>query len=337
MSSPAPGFAPRPLFSALLLATLVGLAAAGVAVWRLGNQVKALTDRTTTTEGILHEVLGEVTRTRLEQSAGSLGPQALLTKLRTYAPLLVSARTAEPDFKAADKEMKAILRAFAAVGQDAWAPIVARLGELSGDKNFDEVKWLLEAAVVVDPKAGKEILKEVLLGRRLPAPRLRWYAARMMTDLDRPLAQNLLRQIVTTESSHGVNVDRAAPYGGDAIDPAAAATTGFHNFIKWYVGTDDPKMDETLLMVIGRAEHDQVTIQECIKVLGERRCAAAIEPIQKLYKQPPLHQENPLFLMHCVDALHAIGGESARPFLEEALRTTTIETVANHIKGLLKK
>ena len=101
--------------------------------------------------------------------------------------------------------------------------------------------------------------------------------------------------------------------------------------------SDDPQLEDTLLMVMQRSEHDVVTVQECIKVLGQRRCERAVPAIEKLYRNPPNRVENPLFLVHCLTALHAIQGERARPFLEEALRTATTDTVANHCKHLLSQ
>ena len=114
---------------------------------------------------------------------------------------------------------------------------------------------------------------------------------------------------------------------------AALAQGGFSNFVLWYLRSEDPQTDDTLLMVLGRTEHDLTTIQDCVKALGERRCARAVEPIQKLFKHPP--QQNPILLNHCVDAVHKIQGDAARPWLEEAMRTTEVQTVADHIKHLL--
>jgi hypothetical protein len=211
------------------------------------------------------------------------------------------------------------------------------MDELKGDKNFDELKWLLEAAVRVDKPAGLEIVKEVLLGTRFPAPRLRWYAARMMIDFDKPVAQAALRQILTTESSRGMDPERAAAQNATIIDQAAFASTGFSNFVQYYVLSEDPKLDETLLMVLGRTEHDVATLQECVKVLGSRGCERAAEPIKKLYLRPPGAQENPIFLTYCLTAIAAIEGEKARPFFEEMLAKATTEKVANHLKDLLSK
>ncbi|HZN38791.1 MAG TPA: hypothetical protein VFD82_08300 [Planctomycetota bacterium] len=316
----------------LLVAAALLLGLVGVTAW-LACRVQALTTANAAMRSSLDEVLGEVTRIRIEQSTEMKGPKALLEKLRTYAPLVASSRTTDPDFKAAHKEIQAVLRAFQSIGEDAWAPIMGRLGELRGDKDFDEVRWLLEAAVRVDPKESKPILQQVLLGRYLPSPRLRLQAARMLIDLDKPLAQTLLRQILVTEFHNGMNPDRA-PHA-EVPDRAALAQQGFNNFVLWYLRSEDPQIDDTLLMVLGRTEHDVMTIQDCVKALGERRCARAVEPIQKLFKNPP--QQNPLLLYYCADAVHKIQGDAARPWLEEAMRTTNVQSVADHIKQLLGK
>jgi hypothetical protein len=338
MSAPTPpsGSSSR-LALALASAATLAAAAAGYLLFDLGRRIDALGAQVAQRDQQIQNIHGEVTRLRLEQSAGVQGPSALLAKLKTYAPLLVSARTTQPDFESAKKEMDAVLRAFATMGDAAWGPLEERMKDLKGDKNFDELKWLLEAAVRVDQKRGLDIVQAVLRGTKFPAPRLRWYAARMLIDLDKPVAQAILRQILSTESSRGINPERAAAYGATIPDPAAFATTGFHNFVNYYVLTEDPQMDSTLLMVMGRSEHDTVTVQTCVEVLGKRRCAAAVDPIQKLFQNPPGMVENPIFQTKCLDALLEIQGkQAARPFFEAMLAKTTNETVANNLKEKLK-
>lgn len=325
----------RLLPTILSCALAAGLAATAAVVWRQGRRIDDLTAAARTNDATLQQILAEVNRVRLEQRSEVLGTQGLLKKLQTYAPMLTSARVPEPDYLAAKAEMDAILRALATIGEDAWKPITERLRELKSDTNFDEVKWLLRAAVKVDPKAGKEIVKDVLAGTRLPSPRLRLEAARMMTEIDKPLAQTMLRHILMTESSRGVNMERAMAQGAPIPDAAALSASGFHNFVAQYTETDDPQIDDTLLMVVGRAEHDLATVQKCVELLGRRKCERATATIEKLYRNPPHNQENPLFLNHCLTALHQIKGAAARPFLEEALKNATTETVANHCTFLL--
>ncbi len=315
---------------------VVALAATATAVLRQANQLRQLELAEQASRDKLDEIYAEITRLRLEQRADEKGPQGLLAKLKAYAPMLASARTTAPDYKSAQDEMEAILRALQTHGPDAWPFVRGRIAELKADQNFDEIKWLLEAAVRVDPKAGAELLKQVLQGTLLPSARLRWYAADRLIAHDRPLAQQLLRQILETESARGINLERAAAYNLPIPD-ATAGSSGFFNFVVHYIRSEDPKMEDTLLMVIGRSEHDAPTIKECIEELGRIKSQQAIAPIERLFKNPPGRVEDPLFLNKCLDALDSIQGAAAVPFFEEALRSASTESVARHAGTLLAK
>ena len=212
---------------------------------------------------------------------------------------------------------------------------MARLQAADPREDFDEVKWLLEVAVRLDLTAGKQLIKEVMLGQRLPNPRLRWFACRIMTERDVQLARQLMRQILMTESSRGINPDRAAHYNMPVPDQAAFAVTGFNNFVTRYLQTDDPKTEETLMQLLGRVEHDQVTIQECVKELGRRKCKAATKMIKKLYDDPPLAQQNPLFFGHVIDAVATIEGKDSIEWLESKLPTAVTDVVAARIQNAL--
>ncbi len=333
----APAARTPQLLVAALVAAIAGLGIAVAGALRADAAMRRLTEQQAENHAVLQQVLGEVTRFRLEQSAGSKGPQALLEKLRTYASLAADSRTAQPDYKNARKEMDAVLRAFASLGADALPAIEARLGQLNASKDHDEIVQLMAATARVDAKAGSELLRAVLLGLRLPAPRLRWAAAHQLLQHDKALAQALLRQILLTESWQGINPDRAAAFDASVPDPAAYATSGFHNFVQWYIRSDDPQLEGTLLMVLGRTEHDAVTIQECMKALGERRCARAVEAIEKAYLKPPLGRENPVFQKICLNSLFDIRHAEAKPFLEQALTSATSDVVADHAKALLTR
>lgn len=303
---------------------------------RAERALRAQSERLDASEQLLQQLLGEVTRLRIEQSVDGMGAAALLEKLQAYAPLMSDARATEPDYQNAKKEIVAILRAFEALGKDAaWGPVTKRLAEADPRKDFDEVKWLLEVAVRLDLSAGKQIVKEVMLGVRLPNPRLRWFACRVMTERDIQLARQLMRQILLTESSRGVNTDRAASYNMLIPDKAAYAVTGFNNFVSRYLQTDDPKTEDTLMQLLLRVEHDQITIQECVKELGRRKCARAVKLIKKLYDNPPLAQQNPLFFGHVIDAIATIEGRDAIEWLESKLPTAATDVVAARIQNAL--
>jgi hypothetical protein len=341
MSAPSPS-SPHPTRPWLAPAAIAGgLAAFGFLQWQHQHAVRTelatLTTAQTETRKVLDDMLGEVTRFRIEQSAGTKGPQALLEKLDLYAPLLSNSRVNEPDYFTTKKEMDSILRAFGTLGQDAWKPLQDRLAQCKPDKDIDKIKWLFEACARVDVAATSGQMKEVLLGRAFPQPRLRWFAAELLTRIDLPVAQTALRQILLTESSRGIDPTRAAHYGGGIPDKQALAATGFNNFVVAYVRTNDAKLEEILQQVIARSEHDAITVQECVKVLGDRKCAAAVPQIEKLYREPPLQQQNPLFLNYCLDALVEIQGPAAKPFLEQALPNAATDVVAKKIQFLLHK
>ena len=335
MTAPSPSPARTP---GLTVALLGLLAAGGAAGWQalelrgLQSKVEALA----TEQGAL---AAEVTRFRIEQRADSKGPQALLEKLRVYAPLLTNSRIPEPDYQAARLEMDAILKAMAGVGKDMWAPLVERYRQLDPTKDYDEKNRLLEAALVVDPEQAKALLLKTLQGyhRDTPvSPRLRWLAADLLLKADKPLAGRTLREILGYESSRGIQPDRAIAYQ-IPIPDTTAMSTGFHNFIERYVSSGDPETETTLLMVIGRSEHDLPTVQECVKALGALKSAKATKAIEQLYRKPPVIQDNPIFLCHCLDALVSIRGKEACSFLQEALAAGGNEIVVNKIRFLMQE
>jgi hypothetical protein len=342
----------RPLARGLSLSLGVLLVAVATAAYlslrSLQTAVDTLAARLAGAEEQLQVLAGEVTRFRIEQPAEGRGPAALLEKLRAYAPLLTSAATAAPEFKMAQQEMQAVLRAFPGLGTDGMAAIRARLRQLDPKADFDEVHWLIEAATRCEPVAGEEIAAKVLQGNwefggprpeapiTAAPPRLRWKAADLLLRIDQPRAQLLLRQILLTESARGVDPDRAAAHNVPMLDPAAVAVTGFHNFVLHYLRSGDPETEETLLQVLQRPTDDVVTLQEVIEALGARKSARAVKRIEAIYSAPPGASENPLFLCKCLEALAAIRGEAARPFLEEELGKVTNEIVAKRISALLQ-
>jgi len=337
MATAAP--APRNPFSLLAVGLLVaiGTGAAGYELAGLRQSVQQLQQDLQQRDATLQEIHGEITRLRLEQTTGQPGAKGLMRRLEQFAELTSSSRVPDPDYQAAKKEMQAILRAFAALGEEAFEPVLNRLHQLDPQQQFDQVKSLLEATVAIDQPRGIELLRDALLGIKFPAPRLRWYAAQRLIELDKPLAQTLLRQILTTESSRGPDLERVKAYGLSVPDRAALATSGFDTFVGYYIASEDAEMDATLLMVIGRTEHDTMTIQTCVEALGKRRCQLAAEPIQHLCENPPGGVENPIFLIKCLDALEAIQGKQARPFFEHLLTRTSTPRVADHLKALLAR
>ena len=344
MTLPAPESGRSTAATLLPIALIAAIGFAGYAWLRTesvlaaqGEQLKSQDAQLKKVDETLKEMLREVTRMRIEQSSEGQGPQALLDKLKVYAPMASDARITEPDFQNAKREIVAIVRAFEACGESAWEPVTERLREADVKVDFDEIKLLMEIAIRLDPKAGKQIAKDVLQGQRMPYPRLRWWAADLLVRHDKPLAGQLLRQILMTESSRGVNMNRAQGAGIQIPDKAAYATTGFNNFVQRYILSEDSKLESTLTLMLTRVEHDAITIQECIKELGKRKSQQALASIKKVYDNPPLEQQNPLFLSICVRAIDEIEGKECVAWMEEKLKTAPTDTVANSIQTVLDK
>lgn len=323
------------ILAASLAAALGLLGYQTFAVVGLRGEVADLRQEAAAARAQLEIVAGEVTRFRIEQRAQGQGARALIEKLEAYAPQLADARVAEPQYRFAKQEMEAVLRAFASLGEAALPCVLARIEELDPVADYDRVRGLLEAATHAAPDAGRNLVVEVLQGRRLPSARLRGWAAQELVGLDPKLAQQTLRQILLTESARGIDPDRAVAANLPHLDPAAVATTGFYKFVLHYLRTEDPQTDDTLLQVLTRTTTDPMTLQEIVEALGARRCARAAKHIEALYRNPPGYQ-NPLFLNKCLTALWQIRGEEARPFLEAELARATNDVVAGHIQHLLK-
>lgn len=285
----------------------------------------------------LSRIESEITRLRMEQRVGGQGPQALMQMLRSYADAMVNARTTAPDYLHAQEQMRALLRAFTALGQDGVAPLTQRFASLDPLKDFDEMRWILEALVACDAEKGKQLVVQVLLGRSKPNPRLRWAAADLLLRADKSTAQSTLRQVLLTETSRGIDPDRAAAYGASILDPAAIAATGFFNFVLHYLRSEDPQAEETLLQVLARPMQDVATLQETIEALGSMRSARAQKRIEELYLKPPGAQQNPLFLNKCLDALVAIRGKECKPWLQQQLAAAEHELVVQHVDRLIQE
>ena len=80
-------------------------------------------------------------------------------------------------------------------------------------------------------------------------------------------------------------------------------------------------MENTLLRILGDTQYyDTITVQKSVQALGELKSVAAVERIQKLYRQQspiPGQIPNALFRMKCLIAVVNTLGADAREFLRE--------------------
>src|SRR5262245_29262746 len=114
MTAPVPPV-PSRLVPIALTAVLAALC--GTVFW-LTTSVSKLTERSERASQELTQVLKELNRIRIEQSAQGKGIHALIEKMVAYAPILTEAQVTKPDFLAAKKEMEAVHRAVESIGPD---------------------------------------------------------------------------------------------------------------------------------------------------------------------------------------------------------------------------
>lgn len=327
----------RNLHLALLLPGLACLAGL-VMVWqRMGGLRQAIEE----SRGELQAVQRTLHLLRLERGSKGLGIEALLEQLRHYAPLLDRSTTPRVEVPAIEARVREILSAMEGLGPEATRRVEQAFLAETGTDQDEYRKWLLVAATRLDPIRGKVLLARVIRALDLPvSARLRWLACDEMVRVDAQQAGLVLRELLRSESARGVQRDRLPPeLRATVVEQFAlrTAASGFHNFVARYADTKDPDLVATLLMVIGRQEHDLPTIQECVKVLGQVRAREASEAIRKLFQSPPAVQDNPLFRNHCLDAIAAIDGSSATEWFEAMLRAEKHELVRNKLVDLLKR
>ena len=328
-----------PLRTALVALPLLVVLGLGYAGYRglqqtIGNIERQLTVLTEAN----HELTQAMQLYRYERGSKGLGVQALLDQMRHWAPMLQNASTPAATVPTIEKRMHEILDAMVALGPDAFAAVQQAL--LQTDTHQDELaKWLLRAAQRVDPARAEELLVRVIQRDQITvSPRLRMIAADQLIALDKERAGAVLRQILRQESHTGLVPSRLSVDQADVIPAGMAqATPEFFNFIDRYVSTGDPEVEATLLMILGRPEHDTLTVQSTVKALGALRAKAAVDRIQQLFEKPVGAVDNPLFRNHCLEALAQIQGKEACAFFDAALTKEQNALVANKLKDLIKR
>lgn len=325
---------------ALLALSILGFGGLGYAAWEHRAQARELRDEIAR----LREDAQALTRTvhllRFERG-GQSGASALLEQLRHWAPKLAVATTPSAEIPDIQRRVDDLIAAFRACGPDAW-PVLQKAFDTTTSEYDDETrKWLLVAMTRVDATRGRELLARLIRGLDIAAsPRLRLFACDELTRLDKPLAGRVVHDLLGYASSQGINTDRIPLAYAKDLAPhvtGAAAYSGFHNFVARYIATDDPELEPTLLMLLGRSEHDLVTMQECVKELGKRKSKPALARIQELFAAPPGFQDNPLFRNHCLEAIAAIEGARARVWLEARLAEEKSDLVITKLQDLLKR
>lgn len=285
-----------------------------------------------------------LTLMRFEQlDKNGLGMGALLGQIREFAPVYVAPTTTAPERDAILVRLQSVIRAMGAIDpDDAWNALHRAFAATEPiAANEETVRWILYGMVEVDPARAKPLLVELVRGLQQRAtPNTRLFAADRLIDLDQALAGETLRGILEYQSASGVN-ERRMPTELAREFPNAAQTIGpfpgFYLFVQRFHRTGHPDLENVLMMILGRQEHDLVTVQECVRLLGEMRSRQAIGALQRLFDRPPGLQLNAIFRRHCLDALVAIQGDEICAFLRDKLRQEQDSLVRGKLIDLIKQ
>ncbi len=329
--APARGSVIGSLFAFLAFAAAT---CAVVLVWRQGREIELLRQTEAETQRVLQLL-------RAEQRAGVGGADAIVSQLRFWAPKLQTAATPAAEIPQIERRIHDLLEGATALGVDATASFTSAYLKAKPVEDDEFRKWLLRALLAADPARGKEIAIQSVRGLQFPvSPRTREYAADELIRVDRVAAGQLLRDILHYESSRGVDADRIPQEFREKFPEAVYAHgghfPGFFNFVARYCETDDPERIPTLIMLLGRNQHDLTTTQEVVKQLGTLKARDAVEEIQRVYREPPGISDNPIFRNHCLEALGKILGREACPFFEKELREQTHPIVSEKLKSLMQ-
>ena len=275
---------------------------------------------------------------RIEQSSEGQGIDALLEKIRTFSPHLAQAGSMTFEY---EERMDEILSAVKALGPDSIHQILAAYRD-SKPGEADELRmWFARAAVRANPERAEEFLVVLLRGvdpdfrSLIITPRNRANAARELVELDKDRAGDVLAEIISYESHHGVNPARVPHHLKGKVPSVGMSGSSFENLVNWYLETDHRDTEAVTISILKSPEHKLLTKQLCIRELGERRSRAAADAIKRLYLKDLEAQGNPLFLSICLDSLGKILRGEACEFFREQQREVSNETVLIKLNALI--
>ncbi len=334
------------LGSQILLALV--LLAGGAAVFWRSARTEAAIDGVATRVGELADAVRRQEQAlqllRFEQRhKEGLGMDALLEQLAFWARQHALSSTPAAERQPIDEHLAAICRAMLAVGASEAFPRLERAfhERAAAAANDPAREWLLRAMVQVDASRAADFLARAARGLEFTVPpALRLFAARELVAIDPPRAARVLRAVLDSESTRGLDAARLSPEERAAAATAAdrvQAYAGFWNFVDAYADTRDPQAAATLLMLLGRRnEHDLLTLQAAVKALGTLAAPEAVAAIRDLLEHPP-PGHHPMFSNHCLDALARIQGPAANDYFEDMLRRDQPDIVKAKLADLLKR
>ncbi len=324
----------------VVVVTLSTLAATLLAWLDLRQRSTALTAKVTDAIGAQERLERAVQLFRFERGSKGLGVTALIEQLRFWAPLLDLSTTPQREIAPIQERVDDILSALDDIGKDAFGPLHGEFKKSEPGKDDELIRWLLLAMSRVDAERGKDLLAACLRGFEVPVTsRIRVIAAERLLELDRARTASILAEILAYESSSGIDstrmsVEMQAKYAAAKIQPPPMRM--LFNLVDILVKSSAPNLEDHLIMVASRQGQDRMTVQACVRYLGELKAPRAVRVIKKLFDTPPELIINPIFQNHCLDAIAQIEGGGACDYFRELLRAKPDERVQAKLQQLIK-
>jgi hypothetical protein len=333
--------ASRALTSFTLLATTATLVLLTLGWLDLRRRLAEQDARAAEVSQALQRVERAVQLFRFERGSKGLGVAALLEQLRFWAPMLEVSSTPQKELPVIQQRVDDILTALSALGPEAFDPLHKELTRCDPGKDDELIRWLLQGMTLVDPARGKDVLATAVRGFEFPVTsRIRSFAAERLLELDRERAARLLSEVLTYETAAGIDSGRMpqdlqAKFTAAKVQPAPMRM--LFNFVDTLVRAAPGDLEERLIMVATRPEQDRMTVQTCVRHLGEMKSQRALRAIKKLYDTPPEMAMNPIFQNHCLDAIGRIEGAGACDYFKDMLRKKPDERVQAKLQDLIKQ
>ncbi|MEZ5963404.1 MAG: hypothetical protein R3F56_06110 [Planctomycetota bacterium] len=330
----------RPNRFLLTLLVLLSLAATVAAWFDLRQRNDVLVARLEASNAAQERLERAVQLFRFERGSKGLGVAALIEQLRHWAPLLDLSTTPQHEIPRIKQRVEDILSAFADLGADAFDALNAAWRSSIPGKDDELTRWILEAMARVDQPRTVDVLVTCLRGLEVPVSnRIRIQAGNQLLALDKARAAKELSGIVEYETAAGIDVGRLPP---DIKQQLAASKVApqplrmFFNLVDLLVAAQPEGLDDKLIMIATRPDQDRMTVQACVRHLGELKSKRAVKAIKRLYEKPPEMTLNPIFQNHCLDAIAQIEGADACDYFRDQLRKQPDESVATKLQSLIK-
>ena len=198
---------------------------------------------------------------------------------------------------------------------------------------------LLDVLCRLDSQRGA-LFAEKCLRRQIEtqvSPRMRLLAADQLMKIDLSRAGEVLKDILSTEYTRGLQVGRTLPVG-DAPPIERSENPGFFNFVSRFMRTSYPQKKNVLNEMLNNPIHDLTTLIEVVDGLGEEKSMEAVDKLKEFFEtreRPPY--SNPMFRIHCVQAVANILGPESCNWLKQMLTQEGNEPVRRKIEYLVRE